>query len=386
MYNENRVFIAACLCLCLFGMVAVSVGSVLPEIVSKFGVGKIEAGVITSLLPAGILVGSIFFGPIADRFGYKELYIICCGLVLIGLQALAFGTAWWMIQLAVFAVGCGGGVLNGGTSAIVADISDEVERGARLSLLGIFYGVGAIAMPTILAVLANWFSRETIFLGIGGFVVGIIIYLVSTAFPPPKQAGGTPVGAMGSLIQNKVLLGLSLFLLFQSGMESVISSWITSFLQAQPNILPEMALLALTVHMVALTLMRVVLSRILKVYPSFQVLVAGYLLMVLGCLVLWWSPNYTVSLIGLILLGCGFAGGFPIIFAQIGTLWSEVSGTAFSVALTIALTGGISLSYLMGVVAHHYGVEKLPLLLLASTICLGLMTLNIRKTFRISNA
>ncbi len=384
MYNEKKIFIAACLCLCLFGMVAVSVGSVLPEIVTKFGVGKLKAGFITSLLPAGILAGSIFFGPIADRYGYKELYISCCVLVLIGLQALAFGTDWWMIQLAVFAVGCGGGVLNGGTSAMVADISDEEERGSRLSLLGIFYGVGAIAMPTILAVLAQWFTRETIFLGIGGFVLGIIFYLISIAFPPPKQAGGTPIGAMGKLIQNKVLLGLSLFLLFQSGMESVVSSWITSFLQVQPNILPEMALMALTVHMGALTLMRVLLSRLLKIYPSFQILVAGYLLIVLGCLVLWWSPNYTGALIGLVLLGCGFAGGFPIIFAQIGTLWSEVSGTAFSVALTIALTGGIGLSYLMGVVAHHFGVEQLPLLLLGAVVCLGLMVLNTRNTFRTS--
>lgn len=382
MYNKKQIFIAACLCLTLFGMMAVSVGSVLPEIITKFGVGKLEAGVIASLLPTGILVGSLIFGPIADSYGFKGLFIVCCGIVLLGLQGIAFGTAWWMIQVSVFAIGLGGGVLNGGTSGIIADISNDAERGSKLSILGIFYGVGAIAMPSLLAILSTWFTREVIFSGIGVCILGIIIYLLTIPFPPAKQGEGISIRAMRDLLQDKMLLGLGFFLLFQSGMESVISSWITTFLQAQPDVLPKMALLALTIHMVALVLMRILLSRLLKIYPKYMVLVGSYVLMVLGTLVLWWSSSYTVALIGLILLGAGFAGGFPIIFAQIGQLWSTVSGTAFSVTLTIALTGGISLSYLMGVVAHHYGIQQLPILLIAAAICLGGVTLNIRKTFQ----
>jgi len=382
MYNEKQIFIAACLCLTLFGMMAVSVGSVLPELITKFGVGELEAGVVASLLFAGILVGSLFFGPIADTYGFKGLFIVCCGIVLLGLQGLAFGTAWWMIQIAVFAIGVGGGALNGGTSGIVADISDDVERGSRLSILGIFYGVGAIAMPSLLVILSTWFTRETIFMGIGVCILAIMAYLLAISFPSAKQGGGIPVKEMGRLLKDKALLGLGVFLLFQSGMESVVSSWITSFLQAQPDILPKMALMALTVHMIALALMRFLLSRLLKVYPDYSVLLGSYALIVLGCLVLWGSASYSVALLGLVLLGSGFAGGFPIIFAQIGRLWSDVSGTAFSVVLTIALTGGMSLSYLMGVLAHHFSIDKLPLLLIAAAICLGVVIFSIRRTFQ----
>ena len=368
--NQKKVFIAACLGLLVFGMVAVTLGSVLPEIVEKFQASELEAGFLASLLYIGILIGSLLFGPFADRYGYKGLMCFCCLLVLIGLEGIAFGKTWQMIQLSVLAIGSGGGALNGATSALVADITEEKERGAKLSLLGIFYGVGAILMPTILASLAVLYDRTTIFLGIGSFIACILLYIGLLKFPVPKQSQGVPLKEMWQLAKNKTLLSLSLILLFQSGMESVVSSWSTSFLQAQPDVFPRMALMALTVHMVALTATRLLLSRLLSRFAAYQVLVVCMGILLLGCLLLWISPSYTVSLVAMAILGCGFAGAFPIIFAQLGTIWAEVSGTAFSVCLSIVLLGGISISYLMGWIAHQFGIDKMPLLLIACAVCM----------------
>jgi len=371
MIDTRKVFIAACLGLLVFGMVAVTLGSVLPEIVEKFQANELEAGFLTSLLYIGILIGSLFFGPFADRYGYKGLMCICCLLVLIGLEGIAFGESWRMIQLSVLAIGSGGGALNGATSALVADITEEKERGAKLSLLGIFYGVGAILMPTILASLAVLYDRTTIFVGIGIFIACILLYIAVLKFPVAKQDQGIPFKEMLALVKDKTLLALSIILLFQSGMESVVSSWSTSFLQDQPDVFPRMALMALTVHMVALTATRLLLSRILSLFAAYRVLVVCMGILFLGCLLLWISPNYTISLVAMAVIGCGFAGAFPIIFAQIGTIWAEVSGTAFSVSLAIVLLGGISISYLMGLIAHQFGIDKMPLLLIACAVCMA---------------
>ena len=367
MDNSKRIFVGACMSLLIFGMVAVTLGSVLPEIVIKFKASQLAAGVLTSLLPIGIMGGSLLFGPIADRYGYKELLIICCLFILLGLEGIAFGSTWGIVQLSVISIGLGGGALNGATNALVADIS-EGERSAKLSLLGIFYGLGAIVMPFLLAILSNWISRETIFIGIGGFVLFVIIYLLALKFPIAKQSTGVPIKTWMHLLQNKVLLGFSIILFFQSGMEITLSNWITSFLQEKSNTLPRMALIALTMHMVALTTMRLILSRLLNKYTPAKVLAVCILLNSLGCVLFLLSTSYSMVVGALILMGLGFSGTFPIVLAQIGNIWPRLSGTAFSIALLICMLGGTIINYFMGL----FDIDGLPLLMLGSVLLLGL--------------
>ncbi len=367
MDNSKRIFIGACMCLLIFGMVAVTLGSVLPEIVVKFNASQLAAGVLTSLLPIGIMGGSLLFGPIADKYGYKELLIICCLLILIGLEGIAFGRSWGMIQVSVLLIGFGGGALNGAVNALVADISGG-ERSSKLSLLGIFYGLGAIVMPFLLAILSNWMSREAIFIGIGSFVLVVIIYLLLLSFPSAKQSEGIPIGTWMDLLQNKVLLGFSIILFFQSGMEITLSNWVTSFLQEKSNTIPKMALMALTMHMAALTTMRLVLSRLLSRYTPAKVLTGCIMLNSLGCILFLISTSYPMIVCALILMGLGFSGTFPIVLAQIGNVWPKLSGTAFSIALVISLIGGTSINYLMGL----FDINGLPVLMLVSVLLLGL--------------
>lgn len=75
-YNYKVVFVAACLGMLLFGVVMISLGSLLPSISKKIYLSKLETGATLSLLPFGILLGSIVFGPLVDRFGYKLILII----------------------------------------------------------------------------------------------------------------------------------------------------------------------------------------------------------------------------------------------------------------------------------------------------------------------
>ncbi len=355
------------MCLLIFGMVAVTLGSVLPEIVVKFKASQLAAGVLTSLLPIGIMGGALVFGPIADKYGYKELLITCCLFILVGLEGIAFGRSWRMIQVSVVLIGLGGGALNGAVNALVADISGG-ERSAKLSLLGIFYGLGAIVMPFLLAILSSWMSRETIFMGIGGFVLVVIIYLLLLSFPSAKQSEGIPISTWIDLLKNKVLLGFSIILFFQSGMEITLSNWVTSFLQEKANTIPKMALMALTIHMAALTTMRLVLSRLLSRYTPATVLTGCVILNSLGCVLFLASTSYPMIVGALILMGLGFSGTFPIVLAQIGNVWPKLSGTAFSIALVISLIGGTAINYLMGL----FDIGGLPVLMLVSALLLGL--------------
>src|SRR5438552_2161228 len=184
MYKRNLVFAAACLGMLLFGIVFLSLGSVNNMLAERFHLDDNGIGTLTALLPFGILAGSLIFGPVVDRFGYKWLLVTCALLVSAGLEGMAFAGNEGFIQFFVFLIGFGGGVLNGATNALAADVSAG-ERGAKLSLLGVFFGLGALGMPSTLALLSKHFSLAAIVSGIGMFVLFPVAWFLMISFPPP---------------------------------------------------------------------------------------------------------------------------------------------------------------------------------------------------------
>ncbi|MEM6316956.1 MAG: MFS transporter [Bacteroidota bacterium] len=379
-YRKQLVFNAACACMLAFGMSVICLGSILPEIVVKFQKTDVAAGVLASILPFGIMVGSLFCGPLADRYGYKGVFIFCCTLVLIGMEGLALSDSWWIIQLSVFAIGAGGGSLNSSASALVADIS-EGERGAKLSILGIFYGLGALGLPLVISSLSNFYDPFTIVAGLGSTVTLVIIWVALVTFPAPKQQEGLPFSEVLQMIKNPVLLLLAMVMFFQSGLEGLVSNWTKGFMQESLSIDGQKALMGLTVHMGALTLMRIALGYLLKKYQDTTVMVWCYGCILLGCTLFYVGGSFTIQLAALIALGIGFAGIFPIFLGMVGDKFAHLSGTAFSIIFVIALFGNMLINYGMGQVSFHFGIQQLPILLLSCTLLMGALLFGMRRVF-----
>jgi MFS family permease len=64
---------------------------------------------------------------------------------------------------------------------------------------------------------------------------------------------------------------------------------------------------------------------------------------------------------GLVLLGAGLAAGFPVMLGITGDRFKELSGTAFSFVMTVALTGNMLVNYMMGLIAGKYGISNLTI-------------------------
>jgi len=378
MVNRGLVFGTACLGMLLFGVVLISIGSILPGLTEKFSLDDIAAGTIAALLPAGILFGSMLFGPIADRYGYRTLLAVCTLLVCLSLEGVAFAGSLAQLMASVFLLGFGGGVLNGATNALVADIS-AAGRGASLSLLGVFFGIGALGMPAVLGLLAPHFTREAIVAGIGAAVLLCAGFIALVRFPAPKQAQGFPVVAGVRLLKDGTLVLLGAVLFFQSGMEGIVNNWATTFLHYKVGAAAGPALYALTLYVAGLTLARLLLSSILKRLSSRIVMTCAGVLALSGCCLLLIADRYGLALAGLILLGAGFAAVFPVLLGIVGDLYPTLSGTAFSIVFVIALTGNTLLNYLTGHIAQIFGIVHLPIILLASMIVTSVL---LRMAFR----
>lgn len=356
MYNRKLVFIASCLGIFMFGIILTTLGAILPFIIEKFGIDKTSAGSLMLLMSFGILTGSLIFGPTVDRYGYKILLVICSAVIFIGLEAIAFSPNFGLLRFTVFIVGLAGGVINGGTNALVADISED-GKSANLSILGIFFGVGAIGVPLLLGSLLQYFSYENIMGGVGFFIVIPFLVFLAVRFPAPKQAQGFPIKQGLNLFSELPLILFGFILFFQSGMEITVGSWSSLFFKEELTIDANKAVLFLSFYWLGIMLTRLILGYLLKKISPVIVQFSSFGIALVGALLLLFSSNLNLAIPGLFLLGCGFAAAFPIILGYVGDRYPKLSGTAFSIAFVMALTGGMIFPYLTGFTGQSLGLR-----------------------------
>jgi MFS family permease len=373
-YRFWPVFTAACLGMLLFGIVIISLGSILPFVIEKFQLSKIQAGSLAAILPAGILAGSLVFGPVVDRYSYRYLFIICALFIIAGFQGIAFTRSLFILQVSFFFIGFGGGALNGGTSALMADISEEKpdKRSANLSLLGVFYGIGALGIPVLIAALSEILSFEKIIQYTGIFIILPLVFFTFISYRSAKQSEGITFRSGLVLIKDMDLVVLGLFLFFESALEGVISNWSTTFLQDH-SINSDEALYALSIYIGSLTLTRLVLSSLLRLIRPYYVLVFSIVLIFTGIFLLLLSGTWIFFITCFVILGIGTAAGFPVILGYVGELYKNLRGTAFGFVFFVAVIGNTMMNYGTGIIAENYGIDKYPLVLLFSAIFLLLI-------------
>lgn len=285
------------------------------------------------------------------------MIFVLAGLAMfVGFQGIAYASSMAPLYLCVFMFGLGGGVINGSSNAVVSDVS-TTNKSANLSLLGVFFAIGALGMPFILGALEKELSFETIVASVGYVALfGTALFLI-TKFPLAKQSQGISLSRFGSLLTDGFLLLIGLFLFCQSSFEAIINNWATTYLLDKIPVTMSEALYALSLYVAGMALMRIVLGKLLRKVKSAPVLLFSIALLGVGGLMLHYSSALALSTAALVVIGAGLAAGYPVTLGYVGDRYASVSGTAFSIVISIALVGSMIINYTMGIVAERFGVD-----------------------------
>jgi MFS transporter, FHS family, glucose/mannose:H+ symporter len=381
--DRRALFVVACLGMLTFGIVLATLGSVLPSLVARFGIGKADAGALFLLMSFGILVGSVVFGPIVDRRGYNGMLLLAVALIALGLQGIAFAPSVWWLRTAVALIGVGGGIVNGGTNALVADVSAG-QRSAGLSLLGVFFGVGAVGVPFVLALLLDRFSYGALIAGVGALVLVPLAITAVTRFPAPKQAQGVPLANAGQLLRDPAVLLLGLMLFLQSGIEITVGGWTATYFQEELGIGGQRALVFLSLYWLGMMLARLALGALLRRVAAPRVLLACLGVALAGAALLLGTRDVAAAAAGVFLLGCGFAATFPVVLGFVGDRYAQLSGTAFSVVIVMALTGGMLLPYATGALGAVHGLRASFLIVPTSLVLVAVLLAVVTRQLRLA--
>jgi fucose permease len=383
MYNKKLAFAAACVDILVFGIGVISLGSILPYLTEIFALDDLSKGTLASLLPLGILTGSLVFGPVVDKYSYKNLLSLSILLNILGFELIALANSFFFLGLAFFLIGWGGGMINGATSALVSDISEDhgENKGANLSLFGVFFGLGALGMPVIIGFFSERYETDDIVAGIGYAMIAALVFNLLLKFPKPKQAQSIAIKQFFQLAKNRVLLLFGFILFFQSGMEGLTNNWTTSYLIEVIRVDEQKALMSLTMYVGIFTVARFVIGILLKVISAKLVLVSSVIIALAGGMLILVAGNVGIYTAGLLCIGFGLAAGFPVVLGMVGDQFAAWTGTAFGVVFSIALIGNIIINYLTGVAAELWTIITFPIIYVISGL---LMLILILVAFRLS--
>ncbi len=356
--KNTKVLVAGYLGMFFFGVAFLVMGAVLPSLAAKFALSEADSSLLVSFLPIGLIFGSLVFGPIIDKYGYKSLMLVAMALGAIGLETLAFGGTPGIVRIGIFVLGISGGMLNGATNALVSDASDDKSKASNLSLLGFFYCVGAISIPLLTGALSKYFSYTPIVGGAGALMVLTFIFYLFVDFPKAKFQQGFPIKKIIGMAKEPLLLLFSFVLFFQSALEGLTNNWSPQYLTGSHGFSAEQAQYALSFVVVGMAISRLSLTFILKKIDGVKVIILSMGLILAGAICTMSAQSSATAIAGAVLLGLGLAATFPIALGKVGEKYKEMSGTAFSLALVISLFGNTLMNLFIG----QIGVERLPIL------------------------
>ena len=361
-YKTNQVFVAACAGLAFFGVAMLSLGPILGQLNAQVD----GANALPATMAIGIILGTILFGPVVDRFGYKYLLIIGSLLALIGLEGLANATEIELLHGSMFMIGFGGGILNGLTNALVSDIYGDDKRGGRLSILGAFYCVGAL-----LWTLLNYYMPDNYIVPlhcISGIMAVFIVYFCLIQFPKAKPQGSVSFSKSIGLLKYPALILFALILFFQSGFEGSSGSFTPKFLEDSAMMETTAATLSLTWFTVGMLCGRLPLGLIMKKLKDNGTLYLYLSVALVGVVILYLSSDVTMAHLAMALIGFGVGATYPVVLAYLGGAFREMSGTAFSIAIFIALCGQFAFNKVVGVMFDDGGHAYFPLVLALAVV------------------
>jgi fucose permease len=339
----------ACAGLFTFGVMTSFLGATLPELSARLGFDLARAGALPSFLYLPQIPMVFLAGPLIDRFGKRP--VLAGGLVIsaAALLGVAYAPVYSVLATLLVLLGLGGCSAMSGSNTLIPDLYPENPSSA-LNLGNIFFGLGAISLPLLLALAARLGLVPTLWL-MALLVAGVALVAFSETFPAASAQGGFDFAEARRVATNPAVILLAWVLFFYSAIEITTALFTRTFLEQEFSAPAQASKTILTAFWVALMVGRLAASQVVKKVRGSRVVLGASVGAVVGLSVLAIAPNVTVATVGILVCGLSYAPVFPTTAGTASTYFPKLFGTVFGTLMTLALLSGVILPPAIGYVA-----------------------------------
>jgi fucose permease len=300
-----------------------------------------------------MILASLIAGPLCDIRGKKTGLMLGLGSLLIAMVALTHVAGFVPIISTLFLVGLGGGILVTSVNALLSDISAE-RRAAVLNFVSVFFGLGGMLAPFLVANLLSRNSNESavqfFYVMVALVAITLAVY-AATKMPPPTGQCGFKFSEAGELLGRPALWLLVVYMFLYISCELNYWNWLTRHLMAQgvkasvaQNILSFGFALGMLLGRIA------VLPVLMRVSVVTVTLGATVLMAVTTFCVLQTNDPLFVGA-AVFFAGMAMAPVFPNVVAMTGGAFDRATGTAIGIVITSGWVGLAVSSRIIGAIA-----------------------------------
>ncbi len=372
-------FSLLCFGFAVSGMVTVLPGPLLPVMAARWGLRDVQSGAFFGAIFIASTIASIF-SPYWLRknltFGYA---LMSAGVVVLTIAgATPRAALGHELALAAFAiVGFGIGLSVTATNLIVGIMADTsgragtAERARRIALVNLWWGIGAVACPWLIAAAERSGTLRILLLALAVCAFAMFLALLPQAREPEPGLHAAPRASLRS--EASVLAFFAALLFLYVGVETVVGGWITTYTHRFSGLTLASASLTVSLYWTALLAGRWLGSIALQRLAERTVLLPSLGISLLAVATLM-TPHPTPAVLAAVALcGAGFGSVFPIGVSRLLARVRDHRNTGWVFAVTAS--GGAALPWLTGLVSTRTGSLRagfaVPAIALAAILVLA---------------
>ncbi|NDO49889.1 MFS transporter [Lachnospiraceae bacterium MD335] len=355
--DEKKQLCFTYLAFMLNGVLALSIGSLLPFIREAKGLNYAFAGLIVSLHSVGNLFSSFASGTLSVFLGRKKSILLFNACYAVAYVMILFGNGNLMLALAFLMTGLARGASSNFGNYTVNSIAPG--RAGFLNALHAMFSIGAFSFPILLTVLTRtnadgWVYACYFMIAMG--VLSWILYFMVPISEPVKEKTEKKKNDSGVGFFKEPLFYLCTFTLFfyLCAEQGVIGWLITYFVDTQllSDALSQLMASVLWVMILAGRLTAAALSGKVEKQKLLLVMGVGFVGFFFWLL---FSKSTVPIIIGIMGFGYSMAGIYPTTVSLCGRLIQKYS-MAWSFILTLASFGSILMPMIIGRIAESAGI------------------------------
>jgi MFS transporter, AAHS family, 4-hydroxybenzoate transporter len=176
------VLIQCAIIILLDGADSIGIGLTAPSIAQSIGVSMASFGPIFAIGQAGVMIGALLLGPLADRVGRKSMIIgATAGFGLFTLLT-AFCTSYEQLFLCRLLAGLGLGGVTPNAVALTSEYAPKTSRSSVVAVMWAAFPLGGVCIGLLSAYLIPSFGWQSVLI-VGGIVPLIVCAIALVGLP-----------------------------------------------------------------------------------------------------------------------------------------------------------------------------------------------------------